>query len=126
MRNHPLRVGEIVFDIDVCFFGVIVELTENKAVLDMNGKTIGLNVKSGWCENENRLMFDEELSEDELKWECDNLDNLYQVAWGVKDKRTENVVCYEHIEMYDDEHDIEYPYFSPYLNENLYHFEVDE
>lgn len=121
MRNHKLKVGEVVFDTDVCFFGVIVELTDNSAVLDMNGKILGTNLPNGWCEMENRLMFDEEITDDELRWECDDLNHLYQIAWGIKDSRTENIVCYEHIEMEN-----EYPYYSPYLNENLFNFEVIE
>lgn len=122
MRNHKLKVGEIVFDTDTQFFGVIVELTDKKAVIDMNGKPMGNpTMPIGWCEMENRMMFDEEIEETETKWECDNLDTLYQIAWGIKDSRTENIVCYEHLELED-----KYPYYSPYLNENLYNFEVEE
>lgn len=120
-RNHPLFVGEVVFDCDKMYFGVITELTENYAVIDMNGLPKGCEVKRGWCEMENRLMFDEEIKEEETKWNCDNLSNLYQIAWGIKDKRTENIVCYEHINMEED-----YPYYSPYLNENLFNFEIEE
>lgn len=120
-RNHPLFVGEIVFDCDVMFFGVITELTDNSAVIDMNGKVKGDYVVRGWCEMENKLMLDDELTEEDTKWNCDNLSNLYQIAWGIKDSKTENIVCYEHIKMEDD-----YPYYSPYLNENLYNFEVEE
>ena len=121
MRNHKLKVGEVVFDIDAGFYGVIVELTENSAVLDMNGKIKGVNLPSGWCEMENKMMYDEEMEENDLHWECDDLNALYQIAWGIKDSRTENIVCYEHIEMED-----EYPYYSPYLDENLFNFEVIE
>lgn len=121
MRNHNLRIGEVVFDTNVSFYGVIVELTENSAVLDMNGKIKGVNLPNGWCEMENKMMFDEEIEEKDLRWECDDLNVLYQVAWGIKDNRTENIVCYEHIDMED-----EYPYYSPYLNENLFNFEVIE
>lgn len=120
-RNHPLFVGEVVFDYDMGFFGVIVELNEKSAILDMNGLPKKTDVKRGWCELENKLEFDDELTEEETKWTCEDLNSLYQVAWGVTDKRTENVVCYEHVIMED-----EYPYFSPYLDENLFTFEVDE
>ena len=121
MRNHPLTIGEVVFDLNNNYFGVIVELGENYAKLDMNGKTTdGLNLPWGWCEYENKIMFDYEIKEDELIWETDDLDALYQVAWGVKDNRTENIVCYEHQEFEDN-----YPYYSPYLEENLYNFEVE-
>ena len=75
----------------------------------------------GWCEYENKTMMDSEIKEDELTWETKDLNMLYQVAWGVRDKRTDNLVCYEHVVMED-----EYPYYSPYLEENLYNFEVEE
>ena len=120
-RNHPLFIGEIVFDYDLGFFGVIVELTDTTAVLDMNGIPKKTNVKRGWCEMENKIAFDSEITEEETIWTCDNLVSLYQVAWGIMDKRTENIVCYEHIITENG-----YPYFSPYLEENLYNFEVEE
>lgn len=120
-RNHPLFVGEIVFDYNKGFFGVIVELTDKMAVIDMNGTPKKTNIKRGWCESENRTMFDTELTEEETKWTTEDLDALYQIANGIKDSRTENMVCYEHTEMDDD-----YPYYSPYLDENLFNFEVEE
>ena len=124
MRNHELTLGEIVFDINKGVFGVIVELTDKKAVIDMNGKysdAVPKNIPNGWCEMENKLMFDEEITDGELVWETEELDELYQIAWGILDSRTENIVCYEHIEFEDG-----YPYYSPYLNENLFNFEIDE
>ena len=123
MRNHKLTIGEIVFDVNKRVFGVIVELNDNKAVLDMNGKysdAVPKNIPIGWCERENKIMFDEEITDDELVWETEELDELYQVAWGVTD-REGNVVCYEHIEFED-----EYPYYSPYLDENQFNFEVNK
>lgn len=119
MRNHPLTVGEVVFDLNQNYFGVIVELSDGHAKLNMNGESPDARI--GWCEYENRAMMDQEIREEDLAWETDDLDALYQVAWGVKDTRTENIVCYEHQE-FDDE----YPYYSPYLEENLYNFEVEE
>lgn len=120
-RNHNLQVGEVVYDNGVQYFGVIVELGDDYAKLDMNGKSNVENLPCGWCEMENKLMFDEELNEENLVWETNNLDELYQVAWGIKDNRTDNIVCYEHM-MFEDA----YPYYSPYLNENLFNFEVNE
>ena len=120
MRNHPLAVGEVVFDLNQNYFGVITELTDGHAKIDMNGPaTYPKPIRDGWCEYENRIMFDCEINEDDLVWETDDLDALYQVAWGVKDARTENIVCYEHVEFPD-----MYPYYSPYLEENLYEFEI--
>ena len=120
MRNHPLAVGEVVFDLNQNYFGVITELTDGHAKIDMNGQANQPYIRPGWCEYENRLMMDMEVGEKDLVWETDDLDALYQVAWGVKDARTENIVCYEHQEFEDDD----YPYYSPYLEENLYEFEV--
>jgi hypothetical protein len=124
-RNHPLTIGEIVFDVRTQFFGVIVELTEEKAVLDMNGKYnpkyVPNTIPMGWCEAEIIKMFDEEITEGELMWETEELNELYQIAWGVYDCREGNLVCYEHLEFED-----KYPYYSPYLDENLFEFEVEK
>ena len=117
-RPHSLKTGEVVFDNNKLLFGVIVDLKDGVAKIDMNGNSDDVPV--GWCEYENRLMLDSEIKEDEITWETDDLDALYQIAWGVKDSRTENIVCYEHNYTRD-----EYPWFSPYLNENLFNFEVD-
>ena len=119
MRNHPLSVGEVVFDLNQNYFGVITELTDGHAKIDMNGPANQPYIRPGWCEYENRLMMDMDVREEDLVWETNYLDALYQVAWGVKDARTENIVCYEHAEFPD-----LYPYYSPYLEENLYEFEV--
>lgn len=123
MRNHILRKGEIVFDVAKQVFGVIVELTDSKAVLDMNGvygNSVPKTVPIGWCEAENKKMFDEEITDEELIWETEELDELYQIAWGVYG-RDDNLVCYEHIEFED-----KYPYYSPYLDENLFEVEVEK
>lgn len=122
MRNHDLFIGEVVFDLGRQYFAVIVSLDANKAVLDMNGKmSKNQGLPNGWCEYENRMMFDCEITEDDLVWETDRLDDLYQIAWGTTDLRTGNIVCYEHNDIGEG-----YPYYSPYLDENLYTFEVDE
>lgn len=117
-RNHPLTIGEVVFDLNKNYFGVITELTDNKAILDMNGFANG--IADGWCEHENLIMFDCEITEDDIVWETDDLDALYQVAWGIRDNRLGEMVCYEHTDISGD-----YPYYSPYLEENLYSFEVE-
>ena len=65
-------------------------------------------------------MFDEEITDEELIWETEELDELYQIAWGVYG-RDDNLVCYEHIEFED-----KYPYYSPYLDENLFEIEVEK
>ena len=119
MRNHPLTVGEVVFDLNQNYYGVIVELTDGHAKIDMNGPANQPYITRGWCEYQNKLVMDKDVRDEDRVWETDDLDALYQVAWGVKDARTGNVVCYEHVEFED-----MYPYYSPYLEENLYEFEV--
>ena len=129
MRNHELFVGEVVFDLNKIYFGVITDIVkdENGKVvevkIDMNGDS--KEVVKGWCEYENKIMIemiDCEITENDLVWTTDDIDALYQVAWGVKDSRTENIVCYEHQEFGED---FEFPYYSPYLEENLFNFEVE-
>ena len=121
MRNHDLFIGEVVYDLNKNYFGVIISLNNNKAVLDMNGEPKNNVPYIGWCEFVNKIMFDCEITEDDLVWETDDLNALYQIAWGIVDTRTENIVCYEHTETEDN-----YPYYSPYLDENLYNFEIEE
>ena len=122
MRNHELKIGEVVFDDDVKYFGVLVKLENGKATLNMDALPHDTEkLPMGWCYYENKIMFDSEIKDEELIWETENLDSLYQVAWGIKDYRTDNIVCYEHTEMED-----ECPYYSPYLEENLFEFETYE
>ena len=113
-RNHPLKVGEVVFDCDNMLFGIITELTPSKAVLEMN-KDFEHNFD---CLEENLTMMDSEITEEEETWETDNLDSLYQMAWDVLESQERFPVCYEH------QPDIDYPYYCPYINENLYSFET--
>ena len=127
MRNHPLTLGEVVFDLNQNYFGVITELGysadgKQHAKISMVAQSTypNANLPIGWCEYENKIMMDCEITENDLEWETDDVDALYQIAWGVKDVRTENIVCYEH-----QESDDEYPYYSPYWDENLYNFEVE-
>ena len=119
-RNHPLKVGEIVYDNDFCLFGVIVELDDKHAVLDMSA--VPADGKwSGWCEQENLKYFVTKLEEEDLRWEQENLNQLYQMAWDIVDCQEGNVVCYEHNDIGEG-----YPYFSPYHYENLYNFETEK
>lgn len=119
-RNHPLKVGEIVYDNDYNLFAVIVELDDNHAVLDMTAVPAD-GKYSGWCEQENRKYFDSEIPESEMRWEQKDLKQLYQIAWDIVDSQEGNVVCYEHNDIGEG-----YPYFSPYRYENLYNFETEK
>ena len=108
-RNHPLAVGERVYDNETALVGHITAINEDG--------TINIEMLD-FDEQENRKMFDEEFTEDETAWVCDNPDALYQFAPGLV-ARDGNAVCYEHMPTEDG-----YPYFSPYLYENLFSVEV--
>ena len=62
-------------------------------------------------------MFDLDCEDDAMEWETDD-DAIYQFADGVTDAREGNPVCYEHTSS-------DYPFYSPYLYDNLYAFEVE-
>lgn len=115
MRNHPLTIGEVVFDLNAWKFGIITKLTDKKAVLEQ-----GVDIKHNFdCNNENTYMFDEENENDAFAWETDDLNALYQIAWGVKDNRWDCPVLFEHTDTRDN-----YPYYSPYFDENLFSIET--
>ena len=105
-RHHPLFVGEKVYDIGMELICEIVEINGDK-----------VKVSQEKYVEENKKMFDLDCEEDGMVWESD-ADGLYQFADGITDAREGNPVCYEHTS-------IDYPFFSPYLYENLYTFEVD-
>ena len=107
-RNHPLTVGEKVYELDTAYIYHITGINEDGTVeLSMTDVDI----------RENLLMFDCELTEDE--YECvAEPDNVYQFVPGLVG-RDGNDICYEHNELEDG-----YPYFSPYLYENLFTFET--
>lgn len=108
-RNHALKVGELVFDYNVGYWGNIINISEHGAItLEMDG----------WALEENLKMFDSEIPEEEYVWTTDRPDMLYQKAPGLVG-RDGNPICYEHNPTED-----EYPYFSPYLDENLFSFEA--
>lgn len=106
-RHHPLYVGEKVFDNNEQLICEVVEI---------NGKKVKVSQEK-YIE-ENKKMFDLDCEDDAMEWETDD-EAVYQFADGVTDSREGNPVCYEHTS-------IDCPYYSPYLKENLYTFEVDE
>lgn len=104
-RHHPLYVGEKVFDDTEQLICEVIEI---------NGKKVKVSQEK-YIE-ENKKMFDLDPEDDVMEWETDD-DVIYQFADGVTD-REGNPVCYEHTSS-------DYPFYSPYLNENLYTFEVE-
>lgn len=107
-RNHPLQIGEKVYDAATEYIYHIVGFNENGTV------QLGM---SDWDINENLKMFDCELTEEEYETVAFP-DDLYQFVPGLV-ARDGNDICYEHQKTED-----EYPYFSPYLYENLFTFET--
>ena len=106
-RHHPLYVGEKVFDDTEQLICEVIEI---------NGKKVKVSQEK-YIE-ENKKMFDLDSEDDAMEWETDiDDDAIYQFADGVTD-REGKPVCYEHTS-------IDYPFYSPYLNENLYAFEVE-
>ena len=104
-RHHPLYVGEKVFDDTEQLICEVIEI---------NGKKVKVSQEK-YIE-ENKKMFDLDREDDAMEWEADD-DAIYQFADGVTD-REGNPVCYEHTSS-------DYPFYSPYLYENLYAFEVE-
>ena len=105
-RHHPLYVGEKVYDNNK---GLICE------VVEINGKKVKVS-RENFVE-ENKKMFGPDCEEDAMEWETED-DAVYQFVNGVTDAREGNPVCYEHTS-------IDYPFYSPFLCENLYAFEVE-
>lgn len=105
-RHHPLYVGEKVYDNNAELICEVVEINGQNVVVSQEKYV-----------EENKKMFDLDCEKEPMKWVAD-ADELYQFADGITDRREGNPVCYEHTS-------IDYPFFSPYLYENLYTFEVD-
>ena len=120
-RNHPLTIGEKVFDVNMMYIYHITGIDHERGIvyLSMTDDDIAENLK----------MFDCELEEKDYTTDSDEL-AVYQFAKGIVDRRSGNPVCFEHdteigrgSEDYV-EGELYYPYYSPYLEENLFTFET--
>ena len=119
-RNHPLTIGEKVFEVNTMYIYHITAINEDGTIsLSMTDDDIAENLK----------MFDCELKEEDYEFVADDL-AVYQFAKGIVDRRSGNPVCFEHdteigrgSEDYV-EGELYYPYYSPYLEENLFTFET--
>ena len=120
-RNHPLTVGEKVYDANMMYIYHITAIDNERGIvhLAMTDDDIAENLK----------MFDCELEEKDYTTDSDEL-AVYQFAKGIVDRRSGNPVCFEHdteigrgSEDYVED-ELYYPYFSPYLDENLFTFET--
>ena len=120
-RNHPLTIGEKVFDVNMMYIYHItaIDTDRNIVYLSMTDDDIAENLK----------MFDCELEESDYTTDSPEID-VYQFAKGIVDRRSGNPVCYEHdttIGVGSEDYvegELYYPYFSPYLDENLFTFET--
>ncbi len=120
-RNHPLTIGEKVYDANTMYIFHITAINEDGTIaLSMTDYDIAENLK----------MFDCELTKEDYEFVEDDPCAVYQFAKGIVDRRSGNPVCYEHdttigkgSEDYV-EGELYYPYFSPYLEENLFTFET--
>ena len=120
-RNHPLTIGEKVFDVNMVYVYHITAIDNELGIvyLSMTDDDIAENLK----------MFDCELEEKDYTTDSPEI-AVYQFAEGIVDRRSGNPVCFEHdteIGIGADgyvEGELYYPYFSPYLEENLFTFET--
>lgn len=120
-RHHPLTVGEKVYDVNMMYVYHITAIDNELGIvyLSMTDEDIAENLK----------MFDCELEESDYETDSPEQD-VYQFAEGIVDRRGGNPVCYEHnteIGKGSDgyvEGELYYPYYSPYLDENLFAIET--
>lgn len=110
MPEHRVKIGEKVFDYCKEYVCEVVKFLDNGMVL----------VNKGKFSEHNRNQFDLDEAKDEDEWEVEE-GYLYQFADGMIDVREGMPVCIEH--MPDTKNN--YPYYSPYLQENLFSFEVN-
>lgn len=107
VRHHDLKIGEEVYVLPWAKFGVIVEL--------MNDDETAAVDTTQSAEKNARL----EYQADAPKVVFAEFDELYQVVPDAVD-REGNEVCYEH------KWGIDYPYYSPNLDENLFESEIEK
>lgn len=106
VRHHELKKGEMVFDDNNRVWGELIGMAnddETAAILTTRCKELN-----------------EELGHDVYAVPdiiFTDFDNVYQIADGLTD-RDGNIICHEH------HYEIDYPYYSPYLAENLYESET--
>lgn len=119
-RDHELQFGELVYDCDTQYLYHITGFNPDG--------TINLAMTDGDI-RENLLMFDCEITPDEYEYITGNPDALYQFVPELVG-RDGNRICYEHdteVGWDGEKHEkgeSYYPYYSPYLNENLFTFET--
>ena len=116
-RGHDLFVGEKVFDCEKMLVCEVVEILNNYP-------NPQVKVSQEKYVEHNKKHFDLECEEDGMEWLTDE-SSVYQFVPNKTDVRENMPLCYEHNkDVYADEGG--YPYYSPYLDENLFNFEVND
>lgn len=110
VRVKPLAVGDTVFYSEKHLVAVITEIRPNGVVI--------LNQKDTLAHN--RHHFDPEPETEGYTWAVLDPTEIYQFVPDRLDSRMKMPVCYEHNNTQDN-----YPYYSPYLDENLFLFETE-
>lgn len=110
VRVKPLAVGDTVFDCEMHLFAVITDIDKFGFVHLDQSKTLEHKQRHFDC--------DAELYG--ATWVVSDTDCLYQLVPDRIDHREGLPICYEHQETQDN-----YPYYSPYLDENLFLFETE-
>lgn len=118
-RNHELTIGEIVFDDQHHLFGVITSIDAEKGIYTLDMTKKDPEHPDFDCKEENQDYFEFWIHDD--IWTCEEANQLYQINWKVVDCRWNKAVCYEHQKTMDN-----YPFYSPYLEENLFNIEVEK
>lgn len=110
IRVKPLAVGDKVFDRSKHLVAVITQILPNGVVVLSQKDTLKYN----------RLFFDPIPETNGYAWKVLFPTDIYQFVPDRVDSREKMPVCYEHINTQDN-----YPYYSPYLNENLFLCETE-
>lgn len=110
IRVKPLAVGDKVFDCEMHLFAVITNIDKFGFVHLDQSKTL----------EHNQRHFDCDAELENATWVVSDPSCLYQLVPDRVDLREGMPICYEHQETQDN-----YPYYSPYLDENLFLFETE-
>lgn len=110
IRVKPLAVGDTVFYSEKHLVAVITEIRPNGVVILSQKDTL----------EHNRRYFNSEPETEGFTWGVLDPTDIYQFVPDRLDSRKKMPICYEHQKTQDN-----YPYYSPYLDENLFLFETE-
>lgn len=113
LRDHPLAIGERVFDVEEMRAGFITKIEPGGDKYEQD--LIHLRADDIF----NKKYMDLDTEKDSETWTAKERD-VYQFVPGKVD-RENNPICFEHNKTRDD-----YPYYSPALDENQFSFELED